>query len=117
MELVVPPGQEKVKSLADLKGKTIAVGKASEAYPALIRLLNKAKLRPTDVTIKDLPAETLTQVFQQKDRLADAVFESRHFYLGAAENQPSASGAFGARRHGETRLLRGLHACRSARAD
>ena len=79
MELVVPPGQEKVASLADLKGKTIAVGKSSEAYPALIRLLNKAKLRPTDVTIKDLPAETLTQAFQQKNRLADAVFESRHF--------------------------------------
>jgi ABC-type nitrate/sulfonate/bicarbonate transport system substrate-binding protein len=79
MELVVPPDQERVKSLMDLKGKTIAVGKGSEAYPALIRLLNKAKLRPADVTIKDLQAETLTQVFNLKDRPADAVFESRHF--------------------------------------
>lgn len=79
MELVVPPGQEGVKTLADLKSRTIAVGKGSEAYPALVRLLNKAKLRPTDVTIKDLSAETLTQAFHQKEGLVDAVFESRHF--------------------------------------
>lgn len=79
MELVVPPGQEGVQTLADLKGRTIAVGKGSEAYPALVRLLNKAKLRLTDVTIKDLSAETLTQVFHQKEGSIDAVFESRHF--------------------------------------
>jgi ABC-type nitrate/sulfonate/bicarbonate transport system substrate-binding protein len=79
MELVAPPAQESIKTVADLKGRTIAVGRGSEAYPALVRLLNKAKLRPTDVTIKDLPAETLTQIFQQKEQPADAVFESRHF--------------------------------------
>ncbi|MDH5738986.1 MAG: ABC transporter substrate-binding protein [Nitrospira sp.] len=79
MELVVPPSQDGVKTLADLKGRTIAVGKGSEAYPALVRLLNKGKLRPTDVTIKDLPAEMLTQAFHQKEEPVDAVFESRHF--------------------------------------
>ena len=79
MELVVPPGQEGVRTLFDLKGRTIAVGKGSEAYPALVRLLNKSKLRPTDVTIKDLAAETLTQAFHQKEGPVDAVFESRHF--------------------------------------
>lgn len=77
MELVVPKEQATVKSLTDLKGKTIAVGVASEAHPVLIRLLNKAKLRPTDVTIKSLSATDLTKAFQGK--LADAVFESRHF--------------------------------------
>lgn len=79
MELVVPPGQDGVKTLADLKGRAIAVGKGSEAYPVLVRLLNKAKLRPTDVTIKDLSAETLTQAFYQKEGAIDAVFETRHF--------------------------------------
>jgi sulfonate transport system substrate-binding protein len=77
MELIVPKEQMAVKSLGDLKGKMIAVGVASEAHPVLIRLLNKAKLRPTDVTIKSLAATDLTKALQGK--LADAVFESRHF--------------------------------------
>lgn len=79
MELVAAPDQPQIRTLADLRGKTIAMGRGSEAYPTLVRLLNKAKLRPSDVTIKDLSADALTQVFQANDRPADAVFESRHF--------------------------------------
>jgi ABC-type nitrate/sulfonate/bicarbonate transport system substrate-binding protein len=52
---------------------------ASEAYPVLIRLLNKAKLRPTDVKIKYLSPNDLTQAFKDNARLADAVIESRHY--------------------------------------
>jgi len=77
MELVVPKDDAAVKTMADLKGKAIAVGVGSEAYPALIRLLNKAKLRPADVTIKTLSAADLTRVFQKK--LASALMESRYF--------------------------------------
>lgn len=77
MELVVPKNEVAVKSIADLKGKTIALGVGSEAHPVLIRLLNKAKMRPAEVTIKTLPAAELTRAFQNK--LADAVIESRHF--------------------------------------
>jgi len=76
-ELVVPKDKANIKSLAQLKGKTIAVGMASETYPVLIRLLNKAKLRPTDVTIKFLSATDLTRAF--RNNLADAVFEYQHF--------------------------------------
>ena len=86
LELVVPKEDEQVRSVADLKGKTIAVGVASEAYPALIRLLNKSKLRPSDVKIKTLPAETLTHALGPKDRQADAVFESRHFTMVFSKN-------------------------------
>jgi sulfonate transport system substrate-binding protein len=76
-ELVVPKSDTATKSIADLKGKTIAVGQGSEAYPALIRLLNKAKIRPSEVRIKSLSPAELTRAFQNK--LADAVIESRHF--------------------------------------
>ncbi len=77
MELIVPKENTTGKSIADLKGKAIGVGVSSEAYPVLIRMMNKAKMRPADATIKSLSAEELTRAFQNK--LADAVFESRHF--------------------------------------
>ncbi len=77
LELVVPKENTAVKSIADLKGKSIAVGLATEAHPVLVRLLNNAKLRPADVTIKSLPAEDLVRAFRNK--LADAVLESQHY--------------------------------------
>jgi ABC-type nitrate/sulfonate/bicarbonate transport system substrate-binding protein len=79
MELVISDQQPAVKSVADLKGKTIAIGVGSEAHPVLIRLLNKFKLRPSDVTIKLLPPDSLTKALDQKTPLADGIFESRHF--------------------------------------
>ncbi len=79
MELVVSDQQQAVKSAADLKGKTIGIGIGSEAHPVLIRLLNKFKLRPSDVTIKPLPPDSLTKALNPKAPLADGIFESRHF--------------------------------------
>ncbi len=79
MELVVPKDETSVKSIADLKGKTIALTVGSEAFPVLIRLLNKAKLRPGDVSVKYLPAADLVRAFQGPTKVTDAVFESRHF--------------------------------------
>ncbi len=77
MELAVPKENTAIKSVDDLKGKTIAMVRGSEAFPVLIRLLNRAKMRPRDVKFKYLVAADLTQAF--KNKLADAVFESRHF--------------------------------------
>lgn len=79
LELVVPKEDASIKTLADLKGKTIGVGVGSEAHPVLIRLLNKAKLRPSDVKIQTLSADALTRAFEKKEKKADAVLESRHF--------------------------------------
>jgi ABC-type nitrate/sulfonate/bicarbonate transport system substrate-binding protein len=76
MELVAPKDDTAIKSVADLKGRTVGVGVGSEAYPVLIRLLNKAKIRPKEVTIKTLSASDLTQAFQKK--LANAILESRY---------------------------------------
>ena len=58
-------------------GKTIAMINGSEVLPVLIRLANKAKLHPADIKVKYLSAAKLTKTFREK--LADAVFESRHF--------------------------------------
>ena len=44
MELVVPKDDAAVKTMADLKGKAIAVGVGSEAYPALIRLVAETEV-------------------------------------------------------------------------
>ena len=79
MELVVPATDSATKSLADLKGKTIAVTSGSEAFPVLIRLLDAAKLKPSDVKIKQVSAQQFTKAFS--GRLADAVFDSRFFTI------------------------------------
>lgn len=83
MELVAKVGVP-AESITDLKGKRIAVLFGSEAFPVLVRLLNRARLRPTDVEITQLSASDLTQAFQ-KD-LAEAVFETRHFTSVLVQN-------------------------------
>jgi ABC-type nitrate/sulfonate/bicarbonate transport system substrate-binding protein len=75
-ELVVAKDSP-VKTLADLKGKVIAVATGSEAFPALIRLLNASQLQPDDVTLRSLDGEDLSQVFRSKR--ADAACASAHF--------------------------------------
>jgi ABC-type nitrate/sulfonate/bicarbonate transport system substrate-binding protein len=77
MELVVPAADTKTTSVESLKGKTIGISQGSPAFPILIRLLNRARLRPSDVKIKFLPAARLTNAF--KEKLADAVFDTQHF--------------------------------------
>lgn len=90
MELVVPPRDKRTKSLAQLKGKIVAVGASSEAHPVLIRLLNAARLRPTDVVILQLKSRELADAFRKKGILVRsgkrrrrvrvaAVFATRHF--------------------------------------
>jgi ABC-type nitrate/sulfonate/bicarbonate transport system substrate-binding protein len=78
------------KSLSDLKGKTIAVNTGSEVYPALIRLLNQSKMKPSDVKIVQLSADDMVLAIRNKK--ADAVFASAHF------TEPLVA-------HGDARLL------------
>lgn len=84
MELVVPADSENVKLIADLKGKTVALGVASESFPVFIRLLNAAGLRPGDVKILSLEGADLLSVFDS--RSADAVFESRYYTSAMVQN-------------------------------
>jgi ABC-type nitrate/sulfonate/bicarbonate transport system substrate-binding protein len=79
VEVAVPKGDTAIKSIAHLRGKTIGLGAASDVYPILIRLLNKAKVAPTDVRIKYLSPNDITRAFREDARLADVVIESRHY--------------------------------------
>ena len=76
MALVARPDAN-IKAAADLKGKTVAIVQGSEALPILVRILNQAKLKPTDLKIVNMNANTLLKALA--DKKADAVFETRHF--------------------------------------
>ncbi len=84
LELVARP-DAKIKSVADLKGKTVATLRGSEALPALVRLLNQAKLKPSDLKIEAMSADALVKVLA--DKKADAVFETRHFTGPLVQNK------------------------------
>ena len=84
LELVARP-DAKIKSGADLKGKTVATLRGSEALPALVRLLNQAKLKPTDLKILNVSADDLVKILAEKK--ADAVFETRHFTSPIVQNK------------------------------
>lgn len=83
MELVVPTSDKKTKRLADLKGKRIALTRGSEAFPVLVRLLNRDRLRPSDVKILQMSTSQVTNSIKAKT--ADAVFDLR--YLTSAITQ------------------------------
>ncbi|MBA2952986.1 aliphatic sulfonate ABC transporter substrate-binding protein [Nocardioides sp. MAH-18] len=58
--IVVPPGSS-IKSVADLKGKTVGVAEGSSANYHLLAQLEKAGLTFSDITVKDLqPGDALT---------------------------------------------------------
>jgi len=74
-----------IKGVADLKGKTVATLRGSEALPALVRLLNQSKLKPTDLKIVMMSADDLVKSLA--DKKADAVFETRHFTSPLVQNK------------------------------
>jgi ABC-type nitrate/sulfonate/bicarbonate transport system substrate-binding protein len=87
MALVARPDAN-IKAAGDLKGKTVAVVQGSEALPVLVRILNQAKLKPTDLKIVNTNANTLLKVLAEKK--ADAVFETRHFTDPIVEQKQGA---------------------------
>jgi ABC-type nitrate/sulfonate/bicarbonate transport system substrate-binding protein len=78
-ELVAAKDDGRIKTIGDLKGKTVAMTAASDGYPFLIRLLNKARMRPSDVRVRFLAPGELARGFQGTTRPADAILESKHF--------------------------------------
>jgi ABC-type nitrate/sulfonate/bicarbonate transport system substrate-binding protein len=84
LQLVARPDVP-IKGVADLKGKTVATLRGSEALPAFVRLLNQAKLKPTDLKIVLMSADDLVKSL--KDKKADAVFETRHFTDPLVQNK------------------------------
>lgn len=64
-EAVIVPAESPIKTLADLKGKKIGVGKASSAHNTAIATLEKAGLSPSDVTLVYLPPADALAAFQR----------------------------------------------------
>lgn len=62
---VLVPKDSPLHSLADLKGKTIAVAKGSSAHGTLLNTLAKAGLKPSDVTISYLQPADAYGAFSQ----------------------------------------------------
>ena len=52
---IVVPRDSAVRRVQDLKGKSVAVGKASSAHGALLQALNRAGMKPSDIKLVFLP--------------------------------------------------------------
>ena len=76
IDLIVPAASS-VAGLPDLKGKTVAIGAGSEAYPLLMRLLNLNGMQPGDIRLRFLSGADLVVAFDKQQ--ADAVIETRHY--------------------------------------
>jgi len=84
LELIARPDAA-IKTATDLKGKTIGTLRGSEALPALVRLLNQAKLKPSDLKIVVMSAEDLVKALP--DKKVDGIFETRHFTAALVSNK------------------------------
>jgi sulfonate transport system substrate-binding protein len=72
---VLVPRNSAIHTLADLRGKTIAVAKGSSANGTLLNTLNKAGLKPTDVTISYLQPADAYAAFTQGSVAAWAIWD------------------------------------------
>lgn len=81
---VLVPADSPIRSIADLRGKSIAIAKGSSAHGHILVQLNRAGLSPADVTLIFLqPADALT-AFTQHRVDAWAVWDP---YTAAAEQE------------------------------
>ncbi len=77
----------KIRSLADLKGKKIAVQKGSNTHYLVVKALQAAKLKPSQVEIVFLKPSDGRAAFERKDVSAWAVWDP---YLADAEANAEA---------------------------
>jgi len=109
--LLVPRGSN-LTSLADLRGKTIAVAKGSSANGTLLNTLTTAGLKPSDVTLSYLQPGDAYAAFNQGSVSAWAVWEpyvSEAVHAGGARELVSGADALnGTGLAGGTPLSNGL---------
>lgn len=72
---VLVPTNSPIHTLADLRGRTIAVAKGSSANGTLLNTLNRAGLKPTDVTISYLQPADAYAAFSQGSIAAWAIWD------------------------------------------
>jgi sulfonate transport system substrate-binding protein len=83
-EAILVPKNSPLKSLADLKGKRIAVAKGSNSFYLLVRALSQAGLTPKDVNIAYLKPADANAAFVQGDVDAWSIWD---YYYAAAQAQ------------------------------
>jgi sulfonate transport system substrate-binding protein len=86
-EAIVVPKDSPIKTVADLKGKKIALNKGSNVHYLLVRALEKAGLRYTDVQPQFLAPADARAAFERGSVDAWAIWDP---FLSAAEKQAGA---------------------------
>jgi sulfonate transport system substrate-binding protein len=86
-EALIVPKDSPVRSVADLKGKKIAVGKGSNANFLLVKLIENAGLKFSDVEVAYLPPADARAAFESGRVDAWAIWDP---FLAAAEKQLNA---------------------------
>jgi sulfonate transport system substrate-binding protein len=86
-EAVVVPKGSPLKTVADLKGKRIALNKGSNVHYLLVKLLEKNKLKYSDVTPVFLPPADARAAFEKGAVDAWVIWDP---FLAAAEHQIDA---------------------------
>lgn len=86
-EAIVVPKESKVRSLAELKGKKIALNKGSNVHYLLVKALEKAGLAYKDVETVFLPPADARAAFERGSVDAWAIWDP---FLAAAEKQIGA---------------------------
>lgn len=86
-EAVVVPKDSPLKTLADLKGKRIALNKGSNVHYLLVKLLEKAGLKYSDVQVAYLTPADARAAFERNSVDAWVIWDP---FLSAAEKQLGA---------------------------
>lgn len=86
-EALIVPKDSPVKGVADLKGRKIAVGKGSNANFLLVKLIENAGLKFSDVEVAYLPPADARAAFESGRVDAWAIWDP---FLAAAEKQLNA---------------------------
>jgi sulfonate transport system substrate-binding protein len=81
-EAIVVPAKSKIASLADLKGKRIALNRGSNVHYLLLRALESAQLKVTDVTVVYLAPADARSAFESGQVDAWVIWDP---FLAAAE--------------------------------
>jgi sulfonate transport system substrate-binding protein len=86
-EALVVPKESAVKSVADLKGKRVALNKGSNVHYLLVKLLEKNGLKYSDITPVFLPPADARAAFEKGAVDAWAIWDP---FLAAVEQQTGA---------------------------
>lgn len=86
-EAIVVPKDSPIKSVADLKGRKVALNKGSNVHYLLVKALEKQGLKPTDLQVVYLPPADARAAFERSAVDAWVIWDP---FLAAVEQQSGA---------------------------